>query len=55
MQEGKVSFAYSSFLGCKKENDKIVIDEEQAKIVKLIYKMFSVDGITSSGIAKYRK
>ena len=26
-QEGKVSFAYKSFLGYKKEDDKIVIDE----------------------------
>ena len=53
MQEGRVSFAYSSFLGYKKENDQIVIDEEQAYWVKQIYTMFLVDGKTASGIAAY--
>lgn len=32
MKEGKVSFAYKNFLGYKKENGKIAIDEEQAEI-----------------------
>ena len=54
-QEGKVSFAYNSFLGYKKEDDKIVIDEDQAVIVKLIYRKFLVEGKTATGIAKYLK
>ena len=55
MQEGKVSFAYSNFLGYKKVDDKIVIDEEQAQEIKLIYKMYLVDGTTTNKIAKYLK
>jgi len=54
-QEGKVSFAYNSFLGYKKEDDKIVIDEDQAVIIRLIYRMFLVEGKTCSGIANYLK
>lgn len=54
-QEGKVSFAYKRFLGYKKEDDKIVIDEDQAVIVKMIYRMFLVEGKTPTGIAKYLK
>ncbi len=54
-QQGKVSFAYKSFLGYKKEDDKIVIDEDQAVIVKMIYKMFLVEGKTPTGIANYLK
>lgn len=54
-KEGKVSFAYSTFLGYKKEGGKIEIDEDQAVIVKLIYKMFLVEGKTCSGIAAYLK
>ena len=54
-QEGKVSFPYSSFLGYKKEDEKIVIDEDQAVIVRLIYKLFLVEGKTCSGIANYLK
>ncbi len=53
MKEGKVSFAYKSFLGYKKENGKIVIDETQAPVVRLIYKEFLVNGKTSTGIADY--
>ena len=53
MQEGRVSFVYSSFLGYKKENGQIVIDEEQAYWVKQIYKMFLVEGKTASEIATY--
>jgi DNA invertase Pin-like site-specific DNA recombinase len=52
-QEGKVSFAYKSFLGYKKENDKLVIDEDEAVIVKMIYRMFLVEGKTPSGIASH--
>jgi len=54
-QSGKVSFAYSSFLGYKKEDDKLVIDEDEAVIVKKIYRMFLVEGKTASGIANYLK
>lgn len=54
-QAGKVSFAYNSFLGYKKEDEKIVIDEEQASIVRLIYRMFLVEGKTCTGIASYLK
>jgi len=54
-QEGKVSFAYKSFLGYKKEDVKIVIDEDQAVIVKIIYRMFLVEGKTATGIARYLK
>lgn len=39
-QQGKVSFAYKNFLGYKKVEDKLVIDEDQAVIVQLIYRMF---------------
>ena len=52
-QEGKVSFAYKSFLGYKKENDKLVIDEDEALIVKMIYRMFLVEGKSASGIASH--
>jgi len=55
LQEGKVSFAYNRFLGYKKEGDKIVIDEDQAEIVRMIYRMFLVEGKTPTGIAKYLK
>ena len=55
MQEGKVSFAYKNFLGYKKENGKIVIDEEQAIIVRRIYSMFLKEGKTCSGIAMQLK
>ena len=51
MKEGKVSFAYKTFLGYKKENGKIAIDEEQAVIVRLIYREFLVCGKTASAIA----
>jgi site-specific DNA recombinase len=54
-QEGKVSFAYKRFLGYKKLDDKIVIDEEQAIIVRMIYRMFLVEGKTPTGIARYLK
>ncbi len=54
-QQGKVSFAYSRFLGYKKVDDKIVIDEDQAVVVRMIYRMFLVEGKTPTGIAKYLK
>ena len=55
MKEGKVSFAYKNFLGYKKVDDKIVIDEGQAEIVRLIYRMFLKEGKTCSGIAEFLK
>ena len=54
-QQGKVSFAYKRFLGYKKENDKIVIDEDQAVIIRMIYRMFLVEGKSMTGIAKHLK
>ena len=51
-QQGKVSFAYSKFLGYKKGVDgKIEKDDAEAEIVKRIYSMFLVEGMTCSGIA----
>lgn len=48
---GKVSFAYKRFLGYDKDSDgNIVINEGQAKTVKLIYKLF-LDGLTMHSIA----
>lgn len=50
MQEGKVSWAYKNFLGFKKENDKIVLVEDEAKIVRSIYRMFLIEGKTCACI-----
>lgn len=55
MKEGKVSFAYKNFLGYKKVDGKIVIDEAQAETVRLIYMMFLKEGKTSTGIAEFLK
>lgn len=52
-QSGKVSFAYSMFLGYEKISDKLVIVEKEDEIVRKIYSMFLVEGNTASGIAKY--
>lgn len=53
-KQGKVSFGYKNFLGYKRGIDgKPEIDEEQAKVVILIYKMFLIDGKTCSGIADF--
>lgn len=50
--DGKVSFAYSRFLGYEKALDgKLVIVPDQAAAVKLIYKLF-MDGLTYHAIAK---
>ncbi len=54
-QEGKVSFPYSSFLGCAQENDEIVIVEKEAKIIRKIYRMILVEGKTATGIALHLK
>lgn len=49
--DGKVSLPYSRFLGYDKGADgNLVINEEQAKTVKLIYKLF-LDGMTMHSIA----
>lgn len=55
MKEGKVSFAYKNFLGYKKVDGKIEIDDTQAEIVRLIYMMFLKEGKTCTGIAEYLK
>jgi len=53
MQDGKVSMAYSRFLGYNKGQDgTLVINEAEAALVRLIYKMF-LDGGTPYSIAKY--
>ncbi|MDD4063600.1 MAG: recombinase family protein [Bacilli bacterium] len=52
-QNGKVSFAYSRFLGYEKRDGKIVIVEEEAKVVRLIYRMFLVEGQTPIAIRNY--
>lgn len=51
-KKGNVSFAYSRFLGYKKEDGKIIIDEEQAVVVKQIYQWFLRDGLTYTAIAQ---
>lgn len=52
-QKGKVSMAYSSFLGYKKgTNGDIEIDEEQAKLVREIYRLFLFEGLTPHSIAE---
>lgn len=53
MQDGRVTFAYSSFLGYDKDKEtgKLVIVEEQARIVRLIYKLF-LEGFSCIAIAK---
>jgi DNA invertase Pin-like site-specific DNA recombinase len=51
--DGKVSVPYSRFLGYDKgENGTLRINEEEAVIVRLIYKMF-LEGATPHGIAKH--
>lgn len=50
--DGKVSFAYSRFLGLDKDKEtgKIVVNQEQAETVKLIYHLF-LEGMTPHSIA----
>ena len=51
--DGKVSVAYKNFLGYEKgENGTLQIVESQAKIVRLIYRMF-LEGKTIGSIATY--
>lgn len=50
--DGKVSVSYSRFLGYDKRKDgNLVVNPEQAKIVKLIYRLF-LDGYTFHSIAR---
>lgn len=50
--DGKVSFAYSRFLGYDKAPDGgLVINEEQAETVRLIYRLF-LEGYTPHSIAR---
>lgn len=53
MDAGKVSFAYSNFLGYKKTENGIEVDEEQKPIVRLIYSMFLTKGKSCHQIAEY--
>lgn len=53
MQDGKVSMAYKQFLGYKKgEDDQPEIVEQEAEIVRSIFRMF-IGGKTPSAIAKH--
>ncbi len=53
MQDGKVSFPYSCFLGYRKGRDgKLEIVEDEARIVRKIYQMF-LKGKTINGIARF--
>jgi DNA invertase Pin-like site-specific DNA recombinase len=52
MADGKVSIPYSSFMGYDKgEDGNLVINEEQAVVVRKIFKLF-LDGLTPYSIAK---
>ena len=52
MADGKVSFAYSRFLGLDKDKEtgKIVVNPEQAETVRLIFRLF-LEGKTPNAIA----
>ena len=52
MADGKVSFAYSRFMGLDmdKETGKIVVNPEQAGVVRLIFRLF-LEGMTPHSIA----
>lgn len=53
MADGKVSLAYSRFLGYDKGADgKMVINPEQAEIVRIIYRLF-LEGMTPHTIARH--
>jgi DNA invertase Pin-like site-specific DNA recombinase len=55
MKEGRVSWAYSNMLGYKKENEKIVVVENEAILVRKIYQLFLREGKTCTSIAEYLK
>ena len=51
--DGKVSVAYSSFLGYKKgENGQMEIVPEEAETVRLIYRLF-MQGMTTYAVARH--
>ena len=52
MADGKVSFAYSRFMGLDKDREtgKIVVNPEKAEVVKLIFRLF-LEGMTPHSIA----
>lgn len=52
MADGKVSFAYSRFLGLDKDKEtgNIVVNPEQAKAVQLIFRLF-LEGMTPHAVA----
>ncbi len=52
MADGKVSFAYSHFLGLDKDKEtgKIVVNPEQAETVRLIFNLF-LEGMTPHSVA----
>ena len=52
-KEGKVSMPYKNFLGYDKVDGKIVINKNEAEIVKLIYRLFLRDGWSRSSIADF--
>ena len=53
MADGKISLAYSTFLGYDKgEDGNLVINPEEAKTVRLIYRKF-MEGMTPIGICRY--
>ena len=53
MADGKVSLGYSTFLGYDKgENGGLVVNPEEAKVVRLIYRKF-MEGMAPIGIASY--
>ena len=52
MKEGYVSWAYKNMLGYEKKDGKIVIVDEEAFLVRRIYRMFLKEGKTCTGIAE---
>ena len=52
-KEGKVKMPYKNFLGYDKVDGKIVINKNEAEIVKLIYRLFLRDGWSRSAIAEF--
>jgi site-specific DNA recombinase len=52
--DGKVSLAYSSFLGYEKgEDGRLRVIESEAKTFRLIFRLF-MEGMIPSAIAKYQ-
>lgn len=52
MQDGKVSFPYSCFLGYRKRDGRLEIVESEARVVRKIYRLF-LDGKSANHIAKF--